>query len=71
VHEDSHWSPVRLCDSTHRDKASFGNDMVTNVFDIDITLCLVCCHNDLTVSTSDATISTMINKGTMLFKVRC
>jgi hypothetical protein len=54
VHENNRWSPVGLCDSTHGDKVLFGNDMVTNVFDMNIMLCLVCYLYDLAVGTNNA-----------------
>jgi hypothetical protein len=50
-------------------ETSFGNDMVTNAFDIDIIFCLVCCLYGMIVSTSNA-VSAAINKGTMFFKAR-
>jgi hypothetical protein len=62
-------SLVGLCDSTCRDRTSFGtSDMVTNAFDIDIRFSLVCCLYDWTVSTSNATVSTVVNKGNMFLK---
>jgi hypothetical protein len=70
VHENDHQSPVGLRDSTYRDKMSFGNDVVTDGFDIDIMFGLVGCLYDTTDGTSNATISAAINKGTMVFKMR-
>jgi hypothetical protein len=45
--------------------------MVTNTLNIDVMLSLVCCLDDSAISTSNATISAMINKSTMFFKMRC